>query len=237
MILDSHCVVGFWPLDRRDLSCQALLRLMDRHDVAQACIVSTKAFLYDFVEGNEETLKWCRSEGRFLPVATIDPRRYVECVDEIASARERGFRLFRLFPDRQGWQADAPAFRRLVPAFAEAGLPLAVPPEIGLGALAACLPELRVPVILSAVSYWQLADALAMMEQHENVRMDTALLNSPGAIEQVCELFGPGRLLFGSGALLNHMAPALRTVEHAQIRDRQKRLIVAENLRKLLGSS
>jgi len=235
MIVDSHCLVGFWPLDRRDLSPEALLRLMDRHGVAQACIVSTRAFIYDFVEGNEETLKWCGAQERFLPVAVIDPRRYIECPSEIASARQRGFRLFRLFPDRQGWRADAPAFHRLVPGLAEAGLPLAVPPEIGLGALATRLPELRAPVILSGVTYWQLADALAMMETAGNLLMDTSMLNSPGAVEQVCQLFGPERLVFGSGALLNHMAPALRTVRHAQITEAQREPILGGSLRSLLG--
>lgn len=235
MIVDSHCMAGFWPLQRRDLSRERLLRFMDRHQVQQACLVSAKAFIYDFVEGNEETLRWCAQQERFLPVAVIDPRRYLECLAEILSARERGFRMFRLFADHQHWQADWPSFRRLPEVFSEVKLPVAAPPEIGLGALAGCLPDLQAPVILSGLTYWNLADGLALMEQHRNVYVDTSLLNSPGAVELVCQEFGPERLIFGSGALLNHMAPPLQVIAHTQMDEAAKAAVLGGNLEGMMG--
>jgi hypothetical protein len=237
VIVDSHTVVGFWPREAKDLSPQALLRLMQRHGVDRACVTSARAFVYDFVEGNQETLEICAAHEALLPGTVIDPRRFLECRDEIASARDRGFRLFRLFPDEQGWTADSPAFTRLLPDFAEAGLPVAAPSRIGLGPLLRAWGDVDLPLILSGVTYWDLADVLAMMEAHPRVCLDTSLLNSPGAIELICERFGAERVLFGSGALLNEMAPALETVRQAQVSEAQRALILGGNATRLFGVS
>ncbi len=235
MIVDSYAIAGFWPREARDLSPEALLRLMARHGVTCACVTSARAFLYDFVEGNAETLALCADHHGLLPTACIDPRRFLECRDEIASARERGFRLFRLFPDEQGWTADSPAFSRLLPDFAAAKLPVATSPKIGLGALQRAWQGLDLPLVLSAISYWELADALALLEAHPRIHVDTALLNSPGAVELVSERFGAERILLGSGALLNEMAPALGVVRAAGVSDELKALILGGNARRLLG--
>ena len=105
----------FFGLDRRaptDWSLEALQRLLDRHEVSRALTYSLRGVAFDFVEGNNESVAAAARDERLVPVATVDPRRYVDCVEEVHRCLSEGLRVFRFFPDLQGWPLDGLHFLR-----------------------------------------------------------------------------------------------------------------------------
>ena len=89
-IADVNTIFGFWPRRKVDVSLERLKALMERHGIVKAVTVSTTAALYDYREGNEETLSACQGDGRLVPAASLDPREYLHCREEAERMLGRG---------------------------------------------------------------------------------------------------------------------------------------------------
>ena len=235
MIIDANTVFGFWPSRRSDISAETLLRIMDEHGVERACAVSAKGILYQAREGNEETLALSRKEPRIIPAATIDPRKYLDCLEEIERCREAGFRMFHLFPENQSWNGNSAAARRVIRHLGKLGLPVMVSQAGGVLALSQINQDFSAPLIFSQVNYGSLPEVLAVMEENQNVYLETSLLNPPGAVEMLVDMVGPERLIFGSEAPLSYMGSTLKTIQSAQISEEDRSLILGGNIARLLG--
>lgn len=59
---------------------------------------------------------------------------------------------------------------------------------------------LGMPVVLAAVTYSTLGEAMALVERHDNLFLEACSLATPGIVELLVEKLGAERLLFGSGA-------------------------------------
>ena len=106
MVLDCNTLFGFWQRDGGDRSLERLLWLLDHAGIDAALTCASSAVWGDFVRGNAETLAVCARHPRLLPVLTVRPLHYLDCVEELATARERGFCLVRFFPHEQGWRSE-----------------------------------------------------------------------------------------------------------------------------------
>ena len=95
-----------WGLDE-------LLRVLAKQQVAKALTISLRGVNYDAGLGNDETWEVCQQHPVLEPVATVHPQRYWDCFDEIDRRVEQGFRVFRFFPDLQGWSVEGLHFRKL----------------------------------------------------------------------------------------------------------------------------
>ncbi len=231
-ILDLDTLAGSWPIRRADISIRRLLEMMELHGVAESCVVSARGIFYDDLAGNSETLGWCASEPRLVPVGTIDLRRFAGYRDEIRRLTEAGVKLWRLFPEHQGWTLDLAPFRRVLGALEDAGAVLFIYGQPS--AVARATAGVRVPVILGA-HYYQMADLLAVMEEGAGFYVSTRQLHGPGALEMLISEMGPGRLIFGSGAPLSALGAALKRVISADITPESRQAILGGNLRRLLG--
>lgn len=232
MIVDIDTLFGFWPRRQVDISLERLQTLMARHQIETACVCSARGVCYDFVEGNRETIAASRANPGLVPVATLDPRRFLGCRDEIDRCRDQGVRLFRLFPGYQGWELSSPAGRRLLEMLENAGAMVMVD-----GAPAALLPALRgltVPVILTGAHFYYLADVLAELEALPNLYLTSRFFIGPGSIDVWLAAAGPERLLFGSHAPLAYPAAALNLVKGAGLSPEARAAVLGENTRRLL---
>jgi len=235
MIIDADTLVGFWPGRKVDISVERLLGLMARYGVDRACVCSARGVCYDYLEGNAETQEIVSRYPNFIPVATLDPREYISCGDEIRRQLALGTRLFRLFPEYQGWNHSSPAARRVMQMLQDSGAIL----MIG-GAPPGGLPEicaLESPVILTGAHFYQLADVLACAEEYPHIYVSTRLLIAPGAIDVTAAHIGHERLIFGSHAPLVYQAAALRTVQAANLNPAQRDAVLGGNLLRLLGGT
>jgi predicted TIM-barrel fold metal-dependent hydrolase len=234
-IIDINTFFGLSRERPTDWSLDTLLRLLDRAGVARALTLSLRGVYYDFVAGNEETLRACAAHPQLVPVATVDPRRYVGCREEIRRCLDRGVRLFRFFPDLQGWALDGLDFLRLVEALAGQGVLMVPANRPGWPSLAArYLAPLGVPVVLLGVGYSVFGELLAALAAHPNLYCDGMLFDSPGAYELVCAEVGAGRVMFGSGLPERYFASARLMVEHADLTPQQRAAIFYRNAARVL---
>lgn len=233
MIIDVDTLVGFWPRRRVDISLERLQTLMARHQIEAACVCSARGVCYDFEEGNRETIELCRANPGLIPVATLDPRRFLGCREEIRRCMAEGVRLFRLLPEYQGWEVTSPAGRAVLRLLEEAGAVVLLG-----GSPTAVVPAIRglaTPIILTGAHFYYLADLLAEVEALPNLYLTTRFFIGPGSIEAWLAAAGPQRLVFGSHAPLAYPAAALNLVKGAGLSAQDQAAVLGDNMRQLLG--
>ena len=239
-IIDINTYFG--PSDRAGVrwTLDDLLGLIDRYEIDRALTLSLRGVYYDFVAGNSDTMQVCRQHSHLVPVATIDPRRYIECLDEVRRCVDEEVRVFRFFPDVQGWPLDHVHLLRICEVIAEKGAAIMVPGSVaGAPSTAArLLGDLGVPVVILGVSYNTLAEVLASMETSEHIYCDGHVFDTPGAFELVRDVGGPHRAMFGSGIPERYFASAYYMVQHAQLSDEERDAVLYANAaRALLGEA
>ena len=230
-IIDLDTMAGVWPQRPADISTRRLLQMMDQHNIGRACVVSARGVLYDDADGNTETAEWCRSETRFVPTGTIDLRKFVGYREEILRLTEAGVRLWRLFPEYQGWTLDQAAFRRVLSMLDDVGAVLLIGGQPSAVARATAGTDL--PIILDC-HFYQMGDLLAVLEEGSNLYVSTRLLHGPGAMELLVRTMGAERLIFGTGAPLSSPGSVLKRIAVADLTDQQRSAILGDNLRRLL---
>ncbi len=238
-IIDCNTVVGFWTRRQVDTSVDALLKVMERYGVARALCVSTTAIFYDYRQGNEETLSIARQTNfRLFPVATVDPREYVGCFNEIELRARQGWRLFRFFPDLQGWSVKYAPFRDIVQLLGDLKLPFMISAHApGIATeVAELVSEVQAPVILTAVNYNNLSELISVMKHVKHIYIETHKLFSVGAYEILKEHVGVERIVFGSFAPVQYFASSYLPLIHSSLTDDEKRKILCENIRLMLGA-
>jgi hypothetical protein len=239
-IIDIGTFFGVRPSSDLDLSAETLLRVMDDNQVSEALTCSLKAIQYNFSAGNDETLALCRAHSNLHPVAVVDPRQYPDCMAEVercarAGEARAGFVTYRFLREYQGWALANQGFRRLLRVVAQTGLPaiVHVPASGDATALLDMAGGWEVPIVLAAVSYATLSEALAVMAEAPNFYLEAHRITLPGQVEVMVESVGAERLMFGSWAPMLAQRPSLDMVRVSEISDREKTLILVETARRV----
>jgi predicted TIM-barrel fold metal-dependent hydrolase len=237
--LDATTFFGSSPAKRADWSLQTLLSILEEHGVEHALTISLRGRSYDFVAGNDETLAASREHPRLWPVATIDPRRSLGCLDEVKRCADAGFAALRFFPDHQSWPLEWLPFLEVCDAVAQTGLPIILPGGVpGQITLAGrLLAPIGLRVLFVGVGYGNMAEALAALRVYPAFFFDTHLLDTPEAIEVLCRNGGAERVVFGSNSPERCFESAQNMVEAADLTPEQRQAVSGGNLRRLLGEA
>lgn len=237
MVIDAHTHFGRLSFGRDDLSLETLLRELDRHGIDRALGASLKGAYCDFAEGNDETLRAARQHPQLVPMATVDPRRYLGCADEIARRAEQGFRALRVFPEAQGWPLEFLPFLNLLPLLARHGMTLLVSAAANGTAtqLVRLLGDSGVAVVLLDVGYGSMAEAIAAARAYPALRIEMHRINTPGGVKILAEAVGAERVVFGSESPACAIASPLNMVRQAEISEADQQRILGANLAALLG--
>ncbi len=219
-----------------DWSPGNLRRVLDRHRVERAFTYSLRGVLYDAVTGNDETWAAARLDRRLVPVATLDPRRDVAWRDEISRCIDRGARVFRFFPDEQGWSIGALPFPRIAEALAEHRVTVMLPAGRWgqQTAMAQMLCPLGLTVVAMGATFAVVAESIAVMGEHERFLCETSAMCTGGMIETVVGEAGAGQLLFGSNSPEFSFEAPLGLVTRAAINEGERERILARNALELL---
>ncbi len=221
-----------------DWSPDNLLAILDRHHVTRALTCSLRGKLYDTVAGNEETWQTARRHPRLVPVATLDPRRDLAWRDEIERCLDRGFRLFRFFPDAQGWSIGALPFLRIAEALAAHSVTVMLPAG-GWGqqtAMARMLCPLGLKVVAMGALFGVVAESIQVAAEYERFFCDTSAMCTGGMVETVARAVGAGKLLFGSNSPEFCFEAPYNLVASADIPEADRERILGLNaLQHLLG--
>lgn len=236
-IVDVNTCFGKDPADSRNRSLDLLLEILDKHTVHRALTYSLRGVKYDFVSGNDETIRVCRDHERLIPVGTIDPRRHFGCLEEVERCVDRGVSVFRFFPNEQGWSIDSRPFLRICDELALHGASMMLPAGTAgqQSLIADTIADYGFPVIICGAGYSTMAETIAAVATHANVYCESHLINTPGTIEGITWVAGPDRIMFGSHSPDRYFGAARHMVACAQLDDETKADILGRNAAAALG--
>lgn len=243
-IIDCNVLYGFWPRRRVDASLEAVVRLAAAYGISRQVLCSMRGMFQDFVQANTETLDACRSDARRAPAASLNPLRFFEGVSEVDRMAASGVRLFRFFPEHQGWDYRLRPFESLLRRIRDAGGIAMTGARLGqhleagaISQLLRVLQETGAPCVLTGVYYGNLAECLEAGRAYPALYVETHLLNGPDSLEVLATELDPSRLIYGSGAPLHYMGSSLLPLEHCALDERAKAGVAGQNLARLLGWS
>jgi len=234
-IVDANTLFGFWPKRKADISLDRLLCLLDENGISRACTLSAEGIFYDFVAGNSQTLDVCHQHHQLIPVGTVNPNRWLGCLDEARRLLDAGVRLFRFFPQYQEWHISEAPFRKLLgDVLAPGGAVLMLPAVMGISNIGALAKTVDNAIIIEGFRYDKLAEAIVIMDEIGNVCIETHIINSPSFVELLTSEVGVDQLVFGSYAPLTYMGAALAPIQEADVSEADKTQILGNNLLRIL---
>src|SRR5207253_2977963 len=74
----------------------------------------------DYEEGNRRTIAAAQEHPWLLPVAVMDPRRFLGWEAEVERCLKAGVRVFCFFPEQQGWSVGTAPFPEMLKKIASA---------------------------------------------------------------------------------------------------------------------
>lgn len=239
-ILDACTLFGPWPRHADELTLDNLVGAMGQNNIARSMALSTTGIFHDFRAGNAATLEAARAHpSQLFPVATLDPRAYPDSLREAEARAGEGFRLFRFYPNRQGWPIRFAPFRELLQKCDSLGVIVAVqidqPGEIT--ELADAVTFTQAPLLLAGVSPNTLGEAIAIMRGAPKFHLETTHLIAPGALEAVAQNVenGADRLIFASHSPLRYLSAGLGPVLASGLSNDQKAAVLGGNLKRLIS--
>jgi predicted TIM-barrel fold metal-dependent hydrolase len=249
MIWDLHCHLSGVPGRTPDERMAQLIEYADRMGIDRLCVYMGMKWSYeptpeDFCQQNDEVLQalshW---HHRAFGFAYLNPKHLAESLAEIerciANGPMVGIKLW------VAQRANAPELDSIIGAAAKlkalifqhtylkatGNLPGESTP-MELAELAARHPE--VPIICGHTGAdWEIG--VRAVRQHENVYVDLAGSDpTSGFVEMAVRELGAERVIFGSDIGGRSFASQLAKVTGGQISDAAKRLILGENLKRLM---
>ena len=224
-----------------DLALNTLLTSLDGHQIAGALSYSLRGVHYDSRAGNRESFAAARAHPHLIPVATLDLRDSLGWQDELAFCLQQGARVFRFFPQIQGWSVATRLFQQVLARLSGAGVALVFSTaEAGFGGwgaaeeIANLTADRGLPVILTDTNYNNMAEVISLMQQCPHLYAETNWLATVGAVEVMAEEVGAHRLLFGSAAPFRPLQKALNQVLETSLSAEDKAAILGGNAIRLL---
>jgi predicted TIM-barrel fold metal-dependent hydrolase len=241
MIIDSNVFFGFWPRRCLESSLDTVRDIARQHNIAKIAICSMRGIFQDFVQGNTETIELAMHDEGIIPVVTVNPNHFLDCDPEIDRCIENGIKLFRFFPEFQGWTYSYRPFLRLLQRLSRSDAIVMLPTRLArhlefgsISDIGRAVGELDIRCIMTDVYYGNLAEALTVAAEHPGIMVESHLLNSPGAVELLVNNLGFERLIFGSRSPLAYVGAALKPILEASVDDSVKQAILGTNIQRML---
>ncbi|MDD3118928.1 MAG: amidohydrolase family protein [Victivallales bacterium] len=250
MIFDCYTATGHWPF--RPVENQTLPELR-RHLTALgidgALVASTNAVFYiDPQSGNEElaTALAAEKNGYFYGCAGINPLlpRWEEDLRRCVS--EWNFRAVRMTPLYHGYDHDGPEADALLEAAGAMDVPVLIPSRLtdfrGAQRLDVMTELWSEPARQAALRHPQtkviLVDASLPYDGEKApdnlyVEMSRIACSYNGHLPRLIEAIGADHVLFGSGAPLREVEPALLKLGFLELSEADWQLIAAGNAQRL----
>ncbi|MBE6370272.1 MAG: hypothetical protein E7056_08985 [Lentisphaerae bacterium] len=250
MLFDISCLTGSWAF--RKLAIQTLPDLkkhLESLGISGAAVSHNHAVFYQNChDGNlelAEELAQCKLQDYFAPVAILNPTYAVWERDLEFCVKTLGFKALKLVPKYHDYELSSNACSEIMAAAAELDIPVMIPMEmvnfrqrhhmepltpLSLDAIAEQakkVPQAKVIVIGAPV---------ADMEYPENLYFEISRSRScySPTMPLLKERIGAERILFGSGAPMREVEPALLKFNHADFTSEERELVAWKNAARLL---
>ena len=239
MIVDAHALIGGYPLRPQLMGFAELAASMEKAGVDVAAAVSLRAIYADSRKGNDRLFALAAQDPRIIPIGVVTPHTsHLDVPTLVADCVGKGAAGLAFSMSGLGVGLGSLSFRHTLAEAAKSRLPLVVYGLQSAGAptqVAEMTRDLGCPVFLVGSPYHVFDELLAVLDAHDHIYVDTSWQVTPGCIELLVRHAGPGRVLFGSGAPIRPIQPALNVVLEADIDAVTKQRILAGNALRLFG--
>ena len=240
MIVDAYTLVGGLTVRREPMGFAELFAQMEKTGVDVAAVTSLRGLNADARKGNDHLFAAAAGDGRLIPIGVVGPKAATADLPSLVSDCVENGAAGLAFHVPPNTSLSSLASRKAFAVMARPGLPLVACSltQSGLPTqLAEMTAQLECPLFLAGSFYYLFEELLAVLEEHDHVYVDCSWVPTPGGIELLVARGGPDRVLFGSGATLRPMQPALNLVLDAELDDGTKRKMLAGNALRLFGRS
>lgn len=217
-------------IDGGDL--EATVAELDRLNIDRVCAFHFVS-VGDEQVGNDITIEAVRRyPDRFVGFAFVNPHRDAdEILAELERCREAGLRGVKLAATYQGYPLDGPHIELAV-RWAHEHRQIILNHAWGAPAFVERMVQTYPDaLILTGHTTLEYSD---IMQRHNNLYVCSCPLIDPGACEKVVAKIGAGRFMFGSDLLDLSIGWGLGPILFARISEAEKRMILGENLQRLL---
>ena len=242
MIIDAHahCDIRFGWRHTPDV----LLAMMAEAGIDKACITT-----YADIPGDDE-----QAYPRMLAALREHPQQLVAGYLRlnpaygararellIRAVREDGIRGLKIHPTSIIFPPHSPEVIDAVRLAGELGVPVlfhsgdepnALPLQIGKCA-AACPDTAIIMGHAGGVFFWE--DALRVAEKHPNIYLEPSGNPRPDITRMALDAIGPRRVVFGTDMPAMHPGVERRKLEAAHLNERERELVCAGNIIRLMG--
>jgi len=224
---------------------------MDAHGISRSWVSSLNSFFYDDPhEANSELLKAIakhRDRFEFVPVVKPGFPLWKDELEEYIEAHEA--KMVRLLPGFHPWEPTSACFQEFLSIIRSKRIVLSIvwrvedfrsfhgiirPEFISPNELYAFLNDYSGKVILSGANTPESQKILS--ECGSNVSIELAYVDSTQCMETLAKGKNSRRLVFGTYSPLLSATSAVLKLQHANITNKQRNNILAENAKRILGS-
>lgn len=255
-MFDINAAIGHWPFRKiPNQNADALRELLTQHDITGAAVVNTHGLFYkNCHDANLELAEQIATHTDFFTgIATLNPRYAAWERDLAACKDELNLRGLRLAPQYHGYQLGDPEALAIATAATQLDLPLFVPQRVvdlrqrhrldadrmvdldEVGALLGKVPGARIVLTEGSVSHTALVNGDGT-PKYPGLHVEMSRLRSAygQALAALAKAIGSDHVLFGTGAPLKSVSPALLKLQNADLDDEAREQIAETNARKLL---
>ena len=241
-IFDIHAHInGTSDFQMLDTAPADVVRTMETLGISGACVSSVLSIHCDCARGNENVRAAVRAfPGKLYGYLTASPHE--NGVDPAPFFAEPGFLGFKVHAAFHRTTVDDPRYAPFLEYANAHSLPVLyhaweAADCAGIAALAKRYPQAKFIIGHGAMRIWQVKrEAIEAVRHNENVFADTTVsVAYDGAIEDAVKRIGAQRLCYGSDLPFYDCRHVLGKVAASRLPDADKRRILGENAKEILG--
>ncbi|MCC6483428.1 MAG: amidohydrolase family protein [Armatimonadetes bacterium] len=237
-VIDTYTIFGAWPAGGADLSLERLKAALDGREVTGAIAHTTDSVFETTAETLRSSYHQVKSAGGLSPAAVINPvsmARPWEYADAIA---KQPWACVRFFPSLHRWPISRyTPFDKCLEAIKPSGIPVSVainePGQITALSRVALTREMT--IILVHIPTECVSEMEAVLPLMENWLVSTDGLTHLGLLEEMVNVVGVDRILFGSATPRGSIEGALRYVRQSHVPEAAKEAILLTNAQRVFG--
>ncbi|MDD5483173.1 MAG: amidohydrolase family protein [Kiritimatiellae bacterium] len=256
MIFDANTAAGHWPFRKvPHENISDLKRLLKSRGITGAAVANTNGLFYNNChDANLELAEALAGHSAFFAgVATLNPLYAAWEKDLADCAKKLGMKALRMTPQYHNYDLTSPEAPAMLSAATALGLPVFIPARVvdvrgrnwmdtervlsvdEIGNFSLAVPKARIVVTESAVSPEELITPDKKLK-YPGLYFEISRLRSANgqAIAALAGTIGAKSLLFGSGAPLKEVTPALLKLKHAALAPKEKAAIAWQNAARIL---
>jgi predicted TIM-barrel fold metal-dependent hydrolase len=241
-IVDTHVHFGDWMFPIPRVGPEKLLSYMDLYQIEYSIVSSSRAILYDFVEGNRELLAIIMNYSRLWGYIVLNPHYPEESFREVEKYQnETKFVGFKFHPEQQAYRMNGKNAIKLLHHISNTRSELPVLIHTfgkesveNAGEAGALFPNLKIIMAHMGGETWQ--EGIDMAACCPNIYLDPCCsFSDADKIKTAVKTLGADRILFGSDATLLDPGFTIGMLRDAGITESQTEQIAYKNALKLFN--